>query len=267
MATPRDCISSTELEGRDKTHRLAAPLQRTLLLLRAGRMKRRTRMPIKPHLFTEVAHRDIFRFIFEGETLFGTSGADRLLGTDRNDILFGDNGNDALYGGSGNDHLYGGAGNDTLYGGAGADTLTGGTGSDTFAFAYIRNQASSGVTTSTADVITDFHHGWTLGSFGHGSYEADKIDLNDATIARGIDFLTVDSVTTVEQALILADAKIESDNASGHPNDSGVMVIKDTQTDIAYVFIDNNHDHHFDNAIIVHGGNDITPENAHQIFI
>jgi hypothetical protein len=228
-------------------------------------------MPLKFGTVAQLSDYNHYASLFEGVTLFGTAGADTLFGTDQNDNLYGGYGNDTLYGGLGNDHLYGGAGNDTLIGGGGKDMLTGGTGSDVFWFGPWNGDPMSGLTTATADVITDFHHGFT-GSptdelHHHISFESDKIDISNSAIAHGVDFFTWNSVTSVEQALSWADWKITFDNYSGHPNDSGVMVIKNTQTDVAYVFVDTNHDHHFDQAIVVDGGNDIRPDNAAQIFI
>ena len=217
---------------------------------------------------SQFARYDTLPSFLTGVTIHGKDGGELIRGTELNDTLYGGNGRDALYGGPGNDHLYGGGGNDDLYGGGGADTLSGGTGSDTFHFENdFGPGGSGGVTTATADVITDFHHEVTIGSHGGISFEFDKIDLSNNAILHGIDFFTWNSVTTVEQALNWADWKIAFDNSTGHPNDSGVMVIKNTQTDTAYIFVDNNNDHHFDNAIVVHGGNAITPENASQIFI
>jgi Ca2+-binding RTX toxin-like protein len=225
-------------------------------------------MPLKFSTVAQSAYLTRYASLFEGVTLFGTDGADMILGTDRNDNLYGSYGNDTLYGGLGNDHLYGGAGNDTLIGGYGKDVLTGGTGSDRFSFEELNGPStSSGLTTNTADVITDFHHGFTFNNHGRLSFESDTIDVSNSAIAHGVDFFTWNSVTSVEQALSLADWKIAFDNNTGHPNDSGVMVIKNTQTDVAYVFVDTNHDHHFDQAIVVDGGNDIRPDNAAQIFI
>lgn len=68
-----------------------------------------------------------------------------------------------LSGNSAANVLNGGAGNDTLIGGAGQDSLTGGTGNDTFDFNSLQEM---GITSSTADVITDFFRG------------QDKIDLS-----------------------------------------------------------------------------------------
>lgn len=225
-------------------------------------------MPIKFNPLTQLAHRDLLSSFLSGVTLYGTNGDDQIDGTSANDNLYGGAGNDILNGGSGNDHLYGGDGRDFLYGGPGADVLSGGRGSDTFMFqTSFAPGGNGGVTTATADVITDFHHGVTWGTHGGITFEADKIDVANDVLAHGVDFFTWNSVNSVEDALSWANWKIGFDNSTGHPNDSGIMVIKNTTADVAYVFIDSNHDHHFDNAIVVHGGNDITPENASQIFV
>jgi hypothetical protein len=50
----------------------------------------------------------------------------------------------------------------------------------------------------------------------------------------------------------------------GYTNDNGVIVIKKTQTDTDYVLVDNDHDRHFDQTIVVHGGNDIIPGHLTQ---
>ncbi|WP_025311224.1 calcium-binding protein [Roseicyclus elongatus] len=65
-----------------------------------------------------------------GETIFGTSGDDRLDGSEYGDTLRGEAGDDYLFGDRGDDHLEGGNGTDTLLGGSGSDTLeaTGGNG-------------------------------------------------------------------------------------------------------------------------------------------
>lgn len=104
--------------------------------------------------------------------LSGSTGNDDIVGGDGNDVisggsdsdyLEGDSGDDNLNGGAGRDFLYGDSGNDRLRGGAGTDDLTGGSGADRFIFA---DGEFGGMTRSTADLITDFHHS-----------EGDKIDL------------------------------------------------------------------------------------------
>ncbi len=84
------------------------------------------------------------------ETVWGTSGRDRLIGTAKNDIMkalgqkdrmLGKQGDDVLYGGGGadiikgqqgDDELHGEGGNDKLIGGSGDDLLNGGKGSDIY---------------------------------------------------------------------------------------------------------------------------------------
>lgn len=99
---------------------------------------------------------------FGHDTIYGGSGDDDLWGEDDDDYLSGGSGADDLYGGSGHDDLYGGSardylsggtGDDLLSGGAGRDTLAGGAGEDVFFF----KKGDSGLTTTTADVITDWN--------------------------------------------------------------------------------------------------------------
>lgn len=89
------------------------------------------------------------------DLLNGGRGQDVLFGGTEGDMINGDDGNDMLYGDAGNDILNGGAGDDYLIGGLGKDTLNGGAGRDTFEFRFL---SESGVTTDTADVISDFQH-------------------------------------------------------------------------------------------------------------
>jgi Ca2+-binding RTX toxin-like protein len=86
------------------------------------------------------------------DTLRGGAGDDSLNGGHGDDWITGGKGFDTLVGGAGNDSLEGGDGNDLHIGGQGADTMTGGPLDDIFRIAA----GESGVTTATADVITDF---------------------------------------------------------------------------------------------------------------
>ena len=114
----------------------------------------------------------------------------------------GGGGNDTINGGAGNDTINGGAGNDIITGGAGADTLTGGAGADVFTYTgttVATLAAETGLTTATADVITDFFTG------------ADQIDLFVAGAAANffeLDATTTagDDITTVELAVAAANA-------------------------------------------------------------
>jgi Ca2+-binding RTX toxin-like protein len=77
-----------------------------------------------------------------------------LTGGAGNDRLYAGNGNDLLWGETGNDLLDGDFGDDILVGGTGIDTLDGGTGGDLFVWA---SAEETGLTVSTADVISDFN--------------------------------------------------------------------------------------------------------------
>ncbi|MEQ9696138.1 calcium-binding protein, partial [Shimia sp. SDUM112013] len=67
---------------------------------------------------------------YEGRTLEGTAGDDRLIGGAESDTFNGLAGNDFLQGGDGPDALHGGDGADTLIGADGHDTLIGGNSED-----------------------------------------------------------------------------------------------------------------------------------------
>ena len=76
--------------------------------------------------------------LFLSATAFGfdatgaTAGADFLVGNFNGETIDGLGGDDRILGFGGNDSLVGGAGNDTLDGGDGSDTLDGGAGDDVF---------------------------------------------------------------------------------------------------------------------------------------
>lgn len=90
------------------------------------------------------------------DLLFGNAGDDTLNGGSGDDRLFGGDGTDQLLGSTGDDRLYAGEGDDILTGGDGRDILAGGGGSDVFVF---QSAAQSGLTGTTADIITDFTRG------------------------------------------------------------------------------------------------------------
>lgn len=82
---------------------------------------------------------NFFVFQFQGPTINGNGGANRLIGYDTRDNINGGGGDDTIFGGFGNDTIRGDAGadqidgnrhNDLIFGGAGADTITGGQGAD-----------------------------------------------------------------------------------------------------------------------------------------
>ena len=104
-----------------------------------------------------------------GQTINGTSSANRISGTAGNDTINAHRGNDTayglggadtisggtgtdlLYGGDGNDSLFGNDGWDTLTGGMGADRLSGGAGGDKYRFDSVTDSSAG-----AADTIADF---------------------------------------------------------------------------------------------------------------
>ena len=121
---------------------------------------------------------DLIRGQFGSDTLHGDAGNDLLFGDEGQDTIYGGDGDDdlrggiqtdTLYGESGNDFLRGEDGNDILYGGAGRDVFTGGAGNDQF---WFMDGDFAGLTSSTADRITDFVSG----------SDRIRLDLVDANI-------------------------------------------------------------------------------------
>lgn len=88
--------------------------------------------------------------IFNGDSLLGGLGRDRIFGRQGFDFLNGGDGDDYLDGGTGNDTLIGGNNADILVGGTGTDILTGGAGLDWFVW---NDRGEIG------DVVTDFRRG------------------------------------------------------------------------------------------------------------
>lgn len=82
---------------------------------------------------------------FNGNIIFGTSGADALTGTSKNDLIVGFEGNDVLSGGSGNDCLIGGSGQDILNGGSGNDVHDGGPQKDIINGGFGNDQIEGGL--------------------------------------------------------------------------------------------------------------------------
>lgn len=63
--------------------------------------------------------------IFDGSTIHGNGGDDRVNGSAFMDVLYGDSGEDCISGNGGDDEIYGGNDNDKLYGDAGNDIVHG----------------------------------------------------------------------------------------------------------------------------------------------
>ncbi|MEN2975810.1 calcium-binding protein [Tistrella bauzanensis] len=102
-----------------------------------------------------------------GDSIRGSTAANRLYGNDGDDTLFGLGENDQLFGGNGADHLRGGDGNDVVTGGAGSDLLYGGRGADRFVYLSIvdspRGMVAQG--DNLEDTIADFTLGQDLIDF------------------------------------------------------------------------------------------------------
>ncbi|TAE97919.1 MAG: hypothetical protein EAZ78_24990 [Oscillatoriales cyanobacterium] len=114
------------------------------------------------------------------DLLKGGAGNDFLNGNQGNDNLSGGEGNDTIYGGKGDDLIDGGNGDDVLYGDFGIDTLTGSTGQDIF----VLPSGSAAITTSAADIITDFNKGDDFIGLTDGLTEA-GVTLEAASIVPG----------------------------------------------------------------------------------
>jgi Ca2+-binding RTX toxin-like protein len=174
------------------------------------------------------------------DDLYGGSGSDVLAGGSGFNFMFGEAGADRLQGGSDFDNLYGGAGQDTLAGGGsddllaggpGMDRLAGGAGIDLFAF----GRGDSGITTATADTITD----WRAASdLIHMTIPGTPANYREGGTA----------ATSIEAAAAEAEARF--------PGQSIVHVfLYNSQADTGYLLSDLNRDHLFDTGIVMsHAG-------------
>lgn len=179
-----------------------------------------------------------FRFGGAGnDFLVGGQSNDWVFGGNGNDTIFGLGGNDRLFGGAGNDHINGGAGDDYIDGGSGRDVLTGGSGNDTFHIGI----GDSGVTTATADELTDFKH--DPGMFG---FLSDRIDVADNVLGREIRGVE-GHYGSIEAAFNVA--QVGAAVSFGH--DIGSMLMKDDSTGKSYLFVDQNHDGKFETGIVI----------------
>jgi Ca2+-binding RTX toxin-like protein len=131
---------------------------------------------------------------YDHDTIYGGLGDDYVVGGAGHDDLYGGSGWDDLYGGSGLDYLSGGSGEDLLSGGSGRDTLSGGAGEDVFVF----TKGSSGLTTGTADTITDWNRAYdaidmTIKGTSSNYREVSTDAVSIATAASDADFLYGDT--------------------------------------------------------------------------
>jgi Ca2+-binding RTX toxin-like protein len=136
------------------------------------------------------------------DMIYGGFGDDYLIGGAGHDDLFGGADFDDLYGGSGLDYLSGGTGDDLLSGGTGRDTLIGGTGEDEFVF----KRGDSGLSTSTADTITDWNRSFDFIDMTIKGTKSNYREINTdarsiATAASDADFVYGD--TNVRHVFLL----------------------------------------------------------------
>jgi len=157
----------------------------------------------------------------------GGAGSDYLSGGTGADDLYGGSGNDDLYGGSGLDYLSGGTGNDLLSGGTGRDTMAGGAGEDIFVF----KKGDSGLTTSTADVITDWNRSY---------------DWMDMTVKGTSGNYRERSTTATSIATALDDAEYYFPQTSIKH-----VFLYNTSIDTGYLISDLNSDGQFDTGIVL----------------
>jgi serralysin len=164
---------------------------------------------------------------YDHDTIYGSSGNDTLNGGSGHDDLYGESGHDDLYGSSGLDYLSGGSGDDLLVGGTGRDTLFGGTGEDLFVF----TKGSSGLSSSTADTITDW------------SRVYDTIDMTvKGTSSNYREHST--SATSISSALIRAEDLYPSVSVKH-------VFMYNSKTDTGYLISDLNSDGQFDTGVVL----------------
>jgi Ca2+-binding RTX toxin-like protein len=177
----------------------------------------------------------VFFFGGKGMDIWGGgSGNDFAWGDAGTDFLYGYGGNDYLNGGAGNDFLNGGEGMDTIVGGTGRDIMTGGIGGDTFVFT---GAGESGVTTATADIITDF-----------GNNFWDNIDV-PSWIANGSNrVFTGTSVNSIELATTVAT---NLDHAiAGH---DAAMLFANYGQNTSYLVMDMDLNGSYETGVVLQG--------------
>jgi Ca2+-binding RTX toxin-like protein len=178
---------------------------------------------------------------YDHDTIYGGFGADYLIGGAGHDDLYGSSGFDDLYGGSGLDYLSGGTGDDLLSGGTGRDTMSGGTGDDTFVFA----RGTSGLSTSTADTITDWNRRYdaidmTTKGTARNYREVSTDAASIATAASDADYLYGDTSvrhvflynSDIDRGFLVSDL-----NADGRFETGVVLKNAGLATDMSYLYI------------------------------
>ncbi len=161
------------------------------------------------------------------DLIYGFGGDDYLNGGAGHDDLYGGDGWDDLYGGSGLDYLSGGFGDDLLVGGVGRDTLAGGAGEDVFSF----TKGSSGLSTSTADTITDWNRTY------------DSIDMTIKGTRSNYREVSTD-------ALSIATAASDADYLYGDTNVRHVFLFN-PDTDKGFLVSDLNADGFFETGVVL----------------
>jgi Ca2+-binding RTX toxin-like protein len=164
---------------------------------------------------------------FDHDTIYGGFGADYLIGGAGHDDLYGSAGFDDLYGGSGLDYLSGGSGDDLLSGGSGRDTLSGGSGEDEFVF----TRGTSGLTTSTADTITDWNRRY------------DSIDMTIKGTSRNYREVSTDATS-------IATAASDADYLYGDTSVRHVFLYN-SEIDRGFVVSDLNADGRFETGVVL----------------
>ena len=123
-----------------------------------------------------------------GQTVVGNTGIDNITGG---------NGIDILNGTTGNDILVGGLEADIITGGAGKDNMSGGDGTDVFVF---ETGSVDSITSSNADVITDFKTGEDKLDFGQSA--------TNVTVADGAFMFFSNFVTNADDEFVSGELNV-----------------------------------------------------------
>jgi Ca2+-binding RTX toxin-like protein len=174
------------------------------------------------------------------DTITASNGHDTLLGGQGDDLLVGGSGGDVLNGNLGDDTIQGGPGDDTISGEGGADVMTGGGGADLFDFTV----GGGGVTSSTADVITD----WTTADHIRLGMPVGVSDFMSVAAMPGFtDYYGMHPGTTY--TFDTGEMTAQNDMTM----DPGLKVVAVQTTDGVAIYADTNGDHMIDLAIRLPG--------------